>query len=57
MENFNTKDIIPILLKNKKAIIIVTLIAAVASVIVSFMLKPRYKSYALVYPVNLSPSS
>jgi len=57
MENFNTKDIIPILLKNKKSIIIVTLIAAVVSVVVSFMLKPKYKSYAVVFPVNLSPSS
>jgi LPS O-antigen subunit length determinant protein (WzzB/FepE family) len=57
MENFNTKDILPILLKNKKGIIIVTLIAAVASVVISFMLKPKYKSYAVVYPVNLSPSS
>ena len=57
MENFNTKDILPILLKNKKGIIIVTLIAAVASVVVSYMLKPKYKSFALVYPVNLSPSS
>lgn len=57
MENLNTKDIIPILVKNKTRIIIVTLIAAVASVVVSFMLKPRFKSYAVVYPVNLSPSS
>jgi uncharacterized protein involved in exopolysaccharide biosynthesis len=57
MENFNTKDILPILLKNKKGIIIVTLIAAVASVVVSYMLKPKYKSYAVVFPVNLSPSS
>ena len=57
MENFNTKEIIAIVLKNKKAIILVTLLAAVASTIVSFMLKPKYKSYAVVFPVNLSPSS
>lgn len=57
MENFNTKEIIGIVLKNKKAIIIVTILAAVASIIVSYMLKPRYKSYAVVFPVNLSPSS
>lgn len=57
MENFNTKEIIAIVLKNKKAIIIVTLLAAVASTVVSYLLKPKFKSYAVVYPVNLSPSS
>ncbi len=57
MENFNTKEIIAIVLKNKKAILIVTLLAAVASTVVSYMLKPKYKSYAVVFPVNLSPSS
>lgn len=57
MENFNTKEIIAIVFKNKKAIIIVTLLAAVASTVVSYLLKPKFKSYAVVYPVNLSPSS
>jgi uncharacterized protein involved in exopolysaccharide biosynthesis len=57
VENFNTKEIIAIVLKNKKAIIIVTLLAAIASTVVSFMLKPKFKSYAVVFPVNLSPSS
>ncbi|MBK7668079.1 MAG: hypothetical protein IPJ32_12540 [Sphingobacteriaceae bacterium] len=57
MENFNTKEIIAIVLKNKKAIILVTLLAAIASTVVSYMLKPKYKSYAVVFPVNLSPSS
>lgn len=57
MENFNTKDIIAVLIKNKLSIIIITVIAAVAGTVVSFILKPKYKSYAVVYPVNLSPSS
>ncbi len=57
MENFNTKEIIAIVLKNKRSIIIVTIIAAIASTVVSFMLKPKFKSYAVVFPVNLSPSS
>jgi uncharacterized protein involved in exopolysaccharide biosynthesis len=57
VENFNTKEIIGIVLKNKKAIIIVTILAAVASTGVSYLLKPRFKSYAVVFPVNLSPSS
>lgn len=57
MENFNTKELIAVLYKNKTAIIIVTVLAIIASVVVSFMLKPKFKSYAVVYPVNLSPSS
>jgi uncharacterized protein involved in exopolysaccharide biosynthesis len=57
VENFNTKEIIAIVLKNKKAIILVTLLAAIASTVVSYMLKPKFKSYAVVFPVNLSPSS
>lgn len=57
MENFNTKEIIAIVLKNKKSIIIVTILAAIASTVVSYMLKPKFKSYAVVFPVNLSPSS
>jgi LPS O-antigen subunit length determinant protein (WzzB/FepE family) len=57
VENFNTKEIIAIVLKNKKSIIIVTIIAAIASTVVSYMLKPKFKSFAVVYPVNLSPSS
>lgn len=57
MENFNTKDIIAVLLKNKKAIIIVTFLAIVASVVASFVIKPKFKSTAVVFPVNLSPSS
>lgn len=57
MENINTKEIIAILLKNKKAVIIITVFAAVLSAAVSFILKPKYKSVAVVYPVNLSPGS
>ncbi len=57
MENFNTKDIIAILLKNKKGIIIVMIVAAIASSVASFLLKPKFKSVAVVYPVNLSPTS
>lgn len=57
MENFNTKDIIAVLIKNKISIIIITIVAAIAGTVVSFMLKPKFKSYAVVYPVNLSPSS
>lgn len=57
MENFNTKEIIAVLLKNKKPILIVVILAAMVSGVASFLLKPKFKSYAVVYPVNLSPSS
>jgi hypothetical protein len=57
LENFRTQDILAILARNKKALIIVSVVAAITSAVVSFMLKPKYKSYAVVYPVNLSPSS
>lgn len=57
MENFNTKELIAVLFKNKKAIIIVTIIAIVASVAASFIIKPKFKSTAVVFPVNLSPTS
>jgi len=38
---------------------IITLIAIIVGFIVSspIVIKPLYKSYAVVYPVNLSPSS
>lgn len=57
MENFKTQDILAILGRNKKALIIITAIAAVVSTAASYMLRPKFKSYAVVYPVNLSPSS
>ncbi len=57
MENFNTREVIAVLLKNKRAILIVVILAAMVSTIASFLLKPKFKSVAIVYPVNLSPSS
>jgi capsule polysaccharide export protein KpsE/RkpR len=36
---------------------IVVILAAMVSAIASFLLKPKFKSLAVVYPVNLSPSS
>jgi uncharacterized protein involved in exopolysaccharide biosynthesis len=57
VENFNTKEILAILAKNKTRILIVTVAAALASVVISYLLKPKFKSFAVVYPVNISPSS
>jgi len=58
MENyFNNKKEISIFLKWKKHIIIVALITGVAGVIVSYFVKPKYESIAIVYPTNVFPYS
>jgi capsular polysaccharide biosynthesis protein len=58
MENyFNNKKEMSIFLKWKKHIIIVTLIAGIAGVIISYFVKPKYESIAIVYPSNVSPYS
>lgn len=59
MEQFNTKDIFNVLIPQWKKLAIVAVVAILVSFLVSspLIMKPLYKSYAVVYPVNLSPSS
>lgn len=59
MENFNTKNILNIILPHWKNLIIVAILSVIVGFIISspMVIKPLYKSYAVVYPVNLSPSS
>lgn len=59
MENFKTDDLLKTLLPHWKKLLTVTIIATVVGFIISspYVIKPLYKSYAVVYPVNLSPSS
>lgn len=59
MENFKTEDILKGLLPHWKKLAIVGVIAIIVGFFVSspIVIKPLYKSYAIVYPVNLSPSS
>jgi uncharacterized protein involved in exopolysaccharide biosynthesis len=57
MEKFKTEDIINILLQQWKKLAIIALLAAIVGYGVTFFIKPLYKSYAVVYPVNMSPSS
>lgn len=47
-------DVIGVIVKWKKIILSVTVLAAVASIIVALMLPVYYKSSALFYPTNLS---
>ena len=56
--NFNNNlSIIQLIFKWKWQLLIVTLAAAVIGAIGSFLIKPLYKSEAIVYPANSSPLS
>ncbi|MBA3704523.1 MAG: hypothetical protein H0W84_01060 [Bacteroidetes bacterium] len=59
MEDYteNSYYFIKLILKWKKHFIIVTAIAVVAAAVFSseYIIKPKYKSFAIVYPANLSP--
>lgn len=59
MENFKTQDILKVLLPHWKKLVIVACLAIGVGFLISspMVIKPLYKSYAVVYPVNLSPSS
>jgi len=58
MENyFNNKKEIGIFLKWKKHIIIIALLAGIVGVIISFFVKPKFESIAVVYPANVFPYS
>jgi capsule polysaccharide export protein KpsE/RkpR len=59
MENFKTEDILKGLLPHWKKLMVVAVLAIIAGIFISspMVIKPLYKSYAVVYPVNLSPSS
>lgn len=57
MENFKTADIFKLVIPHWKKLLTVALISLGLGYGITFLLKPLYKSYAIVYPVNLSPSS
>lgn len=59
MENFKTADILKLLLPHWKKLTIVAVLAIIAGFVISspMVIKPLYKSYAVVYPVNLTPNS
>jgi len=48
--NFNSMDIIRFIVKHKWPIITITLIAAIASIIVSLVIPPKFKSSVIFYP-------
>jgi capsule polysaccharide export protein KpsE/RkpR len=59
MENFKTDQILKLLLPHWKKLSIVAVISIIVGFVISspMVIKPLYKSYSIVYPVNLSPSS
>lgn len=48
--NYNSTDIIRFIFKHKLPIIIVTLVAAIAAIIVSYTITPKFKSSVILYP-------
>lgn len=48
--NFNSMDIIRFIFKHKWPIMAVTLIAAIVSVVVSYMITPKFKSSVILFP-------
>jgi uncharacterized protein involved in exopolysaccharide biosynthesis len=60
MDNFfNNTNLMRIIVKWKWHLIIIAVIAAIVSIVVSspYFMKPRFKSVALVYPSNIMPYS
>jgi LPS O-antigen subunit length determinant protein (WzzB/FepE family) len=59
MENFKTENILKLIIPQWKKLAIVAVLAIIVGFFISspMVIKPLYKSYAVVYPVNLSPSS
>ena len=59
MENFKTQDILKTLFPYWKKLLIISIISVIVGVFISseMVIKPLYKSYAIVYPINLAPSS
>jgi capsule polysaccharide export protein KpsE/RkpR len=59
MKDFKLEYILEVFLINWKKLTFVAIIAVVCGIFISspMVIKPLYKSYSVVYPANLSPSS
>lgn len=51
------KTFIQLLLSRKKTFLILIILTAVISIIVSYIIPPKYKTIAVVYPIHLTPYS
>ena len=57
MENLNTLYVLKTIIKNRFRFLLIMFGAAVISFGASFLIKDKYKSEAVIYPVNLFPNS
>ncbi|MCX8144300.1 MAG: Wzz/FepE/Etk N-terminal domain-containing protein [Bacteroidia bacterium] len=55
--NLEIKSFLQLLLSRKKILLALILITAIISIIVSYIIPPKYKTIAVVYPVHLTPYS
>ena len=56
-ENFNITNIIVFLFKKRKPVFIITVLAALVSIVVSLMLDEQFKSSVVIYPASTSSVS
>ena len=55
--NLEIKSFLQLLIDRKKILSILILITAIISIIVSYIIPPKYKTIAVVYPIHLTPYS
>jgi len=55
--NLEIKSFLQLLLNRKKILLALILITAIISIIVSYIIPPKYKTIAVVYPIHLTPYS
>jgi len=55
--NLEIKSLLQLLLNRKKTLLALILITAIISIIVSYIIPPKYKTIAVVYPIHLTPYS
>ena len=56
-QNYSTVDILKFLIRNYKAVLIITLLGLIASVIISLVITPKYKSAIVIFPASTSSIS
>lgn len=57
MDNFDSINVIKIIAKNIKTLAVVVVVASLLAFGASFMLKEKYKSISVVYPINMYETS
>lgn len=55
--NFDSFDLISYIYDKRKPLLIITIIAVIISTVISFTIKPRFKSTAILFPVTYNSAS